>query len=113
MKSKQTLTQWKAAANAFKTKEWPKYGQANPAPESTRDMVIAMCHDGIELGIRKSEISKSLGITQATLWNWRQRAKAEAISKMARQSIGLVLELPDGSKIHGLTLDDIEKLLKR
>lgn len=73
-------------------------------------------------GCCQAEVARELGLTQRTVWGWAQRTQQGqqglikpveiVVDERGPSSGGRTLVLPGGSKIEGLSLDDVLALVR-
>ena len=70
-------------------------------------------------GCSLSEAARDLGITQRTVWGWVRRARQDVLRPVevvdeepVEMSGGRALVLPGGSRIEGLSIEDVLALVR-
>jgi transposase-like protein len=70
-------------------------------------------------GYCQAEVARELGLTQRTIWGWVRQAQHDVVKLVelvddepVTTSEGRTLVLPGGSRIEGLSIDDVLALVR-
>ena len=70
-------------------------------------------------GFCQAEVARELGLTQRTIWGWVRQAQHDVVRPVeiiddepVTTSRGRALVLPGGSRIEGLSIDDVLALVR-